>query len=79
MLMFLGTSAREVRQAAAISTARIAAEADVADFTIRRFEAGQSWPKGGPDHIIAVYAQQCGVRPVDIWRRAVDLLAAADR
>jgi len=77
MLKRLGIAAKEARQTAGISTARIAAEADVADFTIRRFEGGHSWPKGGPDYIVGVYAEQAGVRPVDIWRRAVDLLEQA--
>jgi len=74
MLKHLGIAAREARLDAGLKTPRIAAEADVSDSMIRRFEAGQSWPQGGPDYIVGVYAVQTGRRPVDLWRRAVDLL-----
>lgn len=78
MLKQIGIAAREARQDAGISTARIAAEADVSDSSIRRFEAGRTWPKGGPDATIAVYAEQIGMRPIELWRRAVELLERVD-
>src|SRR5215467_12246405 len=77
MLRYLGQTARELRVAAHISPARIAAEVDVSESTIRRFESGRRWPQGGPDATIAVYADQTGTTSWEIWRRALDAWAAA--
>jgi len=81
MLKFLGQACREIRMAhePRISPARIAAEVDVSESTIRRFETGRRWPQGGPDDTVRVYAEQTGTDPIAIWQRALDLWMRAER
>jgi len=77
MLRYLGRTARELRLAAQVSPARIAAELDVSESTVRRFEAGGNWPqKRSADRTVAVYAEQTGTTPIEIWRRALELWAS---
>jgi len=79
MLRYLGQTARELRLAAHVSPARIAAELDVSESTVRRFEAGGNWPhKRSADRTVAVYAQQTGTTPIEIWRRALEAWATAE-
>lgn len=72
MITFLAQAAREARVAAGRKPIHIAVSGDESDpSTIYRFEKGQ-WPRN-PDAMVAMYAEDLGIAPVELWARATEL------
>lgn len=77
MIEWAAVAAKLARQAAdpPIKQSRIAAELDVDQSTIARFESGK-WP-ADPDRMLAAYAQVCGIEggALAFWATAAELWA----
>lgn len=72
MAASLGRAARAAREQAGVTLMEIAVEANVAQTTVHRFEAGDGWRRE-TDAIVAAYAKLCGVEEAELWRRALAL------
>ena len=70
MLDRLGRVAREARLTVEAKQLDIATAAGVSHAVISRFETGKRWPRD-PDQVITAYERECGLRPDELWRRAV--------
>src|SRR5215831_13213490 len=68
MTYWLAVAAKEVRQRARRKPVHVAARLDRDQNTIYRFESHVVLPHK-LDMFIAAYAEECGVRPTEIWRR----------
>jgi len=73
MLKALGRVAREARETAGLTQARIAAAAGVTDPVISHFERGERWPER-VEKIVIAYENECELKPGELWRRAAALL-----
>lgn len=76
MLPCLGEAAREARERAGMRPVTVAAAVGRDTNAIRSFERGQTWPRSF-DQFLARYAEAVGVKPDDIWKRAIDLYLAS--
>lgn len=62
MAGWLGAVLAQARINANVTQLAIAERAGVSEAKVYRFEAGESWPRfGGPDELLAVYAELLGV------------------
>lgn len=77
MLPYLGRAARLAREAVDVSQERMAELLGSDRSAVGQFERGRRWPRY-PDATVSAYAAAAGLRPVDIWARAV-VLWLADR
>ena len=75
MIKALAAAAKEAREAAdpKRKIIHIAVVADVDPSTIWRFERGH-WPRNADD-IIAAYAAELGLDPLELWKRALERLS----
>jgi len=78
MMYWLAEAAKERREAAQRKHVHIAAEANVDQSTVSRFESHETTPTQ-LDAMIAAYARDLDVRPIDIWGRAIELWRASDQ
>ncbi|MGZ6587125.1 MAG: helix-turn-helix transcriptional regulator [Solirubrobacteraceae bacterium] len=69
LLSCLSGVAREARMEAGLSQARVAADLDLNQETVARFERGQAWPRTG--RFVYSYAKVVGADPLDIWEEAI--------
>lgn len=76
IMIWVRTAAKTIREEHRISPARIAAERDVRESTITRFEAGKT-TNIDLDAMIAAYSRVSGIPEVEFWRRAVELWDAS--
>jgi transcriptional regulator with XRE-family HTH domain len=72
MLDHLGAAARKVRRETGLRQIDIATTAGVSHVIISRFERGVAWPEQ-IDAIVDAYATEAGLRPHDLWARALEL------
>lgn len=70
MLTYLGAAARDARIRGRRLQVHIAAELGVDQGTIRKFEQGKHWPRN-PDAMVAAYARDLDIDPLDIWKDAL--------
>lgn len=75
MLPYLGRAARLAREAADVTQERMAELLGSDRSAVGQFERGRRWPRY-PDATVSAYATAAGLRPVDIWARAVALWLA---
>lgn len=77
MLPYLGRAARLAREAADVTLTqeRMAELLGSNRSAVGHFERGDRWPRY-PDATVSTYAAAAGLRPVDIWARAVALWLA---
>lgn len=82
MLPYLARAARDARMAKARKQVHVAASLDRDQSTVARFEkaAGGNgvkigWPTN-PDAMVAAYADDLDISPLEIWRTALDLWAS---
>lgn len=66
----LGEVCRGARVDAGRHAIDIATAAGVSEATISRFERGDGWRRQ-TDEIVAAYAAETMVEPLELWRRAV--------
>lgn len=82
MVKYLAQAAGEARRQAGRKPYHIAAaphEGKGADpSTVWRFERHAKWPQDA-DHLIDLYAADLGIKPIELWRRALELWQAAER
>jgi hypothetical protein len=78
MIKFLAEAAKELRETAdpKRKIIHVAVIADMDPTTIWRFEKGQ-WPRDA-DQVIAAYATELGLEPIDIWAKALELWISAE-
>jgi transcriptional regulator with XRE-family HTH domain len=69
MLKALGRVAREAREDAGLTQARIAAAAGVTDPVLSHLERGERWPER-VEEIVASYEKECGLSEGELWKRA---------
>lgn len=70
---WLGKAARDLRLRGEMTMMDIANRAGTSEATVSRFESGSGQqPLATTDRIIAAYAVELDVEPVDIWRAAID-------
>lgn len=72
MLKALGRVAREAREAAGLTQARIAAAAEVTDPVISQLERAIRWPER-VEEIVSAYEDECGLSEGELWLRAAKL------
>jgi hypothetical protein len=74
MAYWLSLACRQAREAAGRLQVHVAASHDrgVNQSTIARFEDAVAWPKN-PDQIVAAYADDLDISPMDIWDLALSL------
>lgn len=75
MLYWLAHACREARTEAKRKQVHVAASADVDQSTVNRFESGASWPRNA-DRVVAAYADDLDLEPVDLWRTALKMWEA---
>lgn len=78
MLSWLAITLRDARIQAGRKQVHIAAEANMDQASINRFEQGRSWPRD-VDRIVAAYARDLNVEPRELWRAALDRWDTAER
>lgn len=71
MLDNLGRACRQARLDADLRQIDISTTAGTTHATISRFETGRSWPLNA-DSVVAAYAAECRIRPLDLWRQALE-------
>jgi DNA-binding XRE family transcriptional regulator len=71
LLPWIAAVCRDARLAAGRKQVHIAAAVDVSEATVNRFERGLGWPRD-PDGMIAAYAEEVEVAPLELWARAID-------
>jgi hypothetical protein len=76
MAHWLAVAATELRESKGRKHVHIAAGANVDQSTVWRFEREESFPRD-MDALVAAYADDLDVRPIDIWRRALGLWSEA--
>ncbi len=76
MLVYLAQAAREAREAGDRMLVHVGASANMDQSAISRFEQASAWPRD-PDKIIAAYADDLDITPLDIWKAALVLWAQA--
>ena len=72
MMVWIRAAAKAIRTEHGRSPARIAAERDVGESTVRRFETGKT-TEIDLDSMIAAYSRSTEVPPIEFWRRAVEM------
>lgn len=77
LLKHLCKVAREARLRAGVTQARIAAELNLNQETIARFERGQAWPRS--PFFVMSYADCVGVPEIDLWEEAIRRWREAER
>lgn len=75
MLKWLAAAARELREDQGRKLVHVGASADADQSTIYRFESALAWPRK-VDNVINGYADDLDTRPIEIWRRALELWEA---
>lgn len=75
MLPWIGGAARAAREAGGRKQVHIAATLGVDQSTIGRFEGGRAWPRD-PDKVIAAYADDLDITPLEIWDAALRMWRA---
>ena len=75
MLPCLGEAAREARSAASIRPIQVAVHVGRDTKAVLSFERGLTWPRNF-DVFLDRYAEAVGVKPVQIWQRAMALYLA---
>ena len=81
MVHWLGLAAKQLREEGEKHQVDVAAAHDppkVTQGTISRFEAGQVWPKGGPERRLRAYAKCLEIDEGAIWERAWTLRREAE-
>lgn len=75
LIEWAALTAKNARKAAGIKQSRIAAELDMDQSTVARFESGK-WP-ADPDGMLAAYARVCGIDggALTFWATAAELWA----
>lgn len=76
MLHWLAAAARDAREAQGRKQVHVAASLGLNQETIGRFERARTWPRD-PDAIIAAYADDLGIEPIDLWEDALRRWRAA--
>jgi hypothetical protein len=71
LLDHLGRACRQARLDAGLRQIDIATEAGTSHASISRFESGKRWPLD-PERHVEAYAHECGLRPQDLWRDALE-------
>jgi transcriptional regulator with XRE-family HTH domain len=71
MMYWLAQAARELREAAGRKQVHVAASASMDQSTVNRFERGETQP-AHVDTMIAAYADDLEIQPIDVWQRAID-------
>ena len=72
MLQWLAQTCRDARLAARRKQVHVGASADVDQSTVNRFEKAIAWPRN-PDRLVAAYADDLDISPIDLWQAAIDL------
>jgi hypothetical protein len=74
MAYWLSLACKQARETAGRLQVHVAASHNrgVNQSTIARFEDGVAWPRN-PDQIVAAYADDLDVDPVQLWQEALDL------
>lgn len=72
MLYWLARAAKDAREAAGRKQVHVGAEVNRDQSAIYRFEQANAWPRN-PDLILAGYAQDLDISPLDLWQRALDM------
>lgn len=72
MLYWLAQAAKQAREAAGRKQVHVAASANKDQSSIYRFEAAQGWSRD-TDLILAAYADDLDIDPLDIWETAIRL------
>lgn len=67
----LGRAAQALRLEHGFTLLDVATRARVSESVVHQFERGTGWRRR-TDEIVAAYAKEAGVEPVDIWRAAID-------
>lgn len=70
LLRHLGEVAREAREKAGVKQVRVAANLEVNQETISRFERGRAWPRN-PERFVAAYAQEVHANALELWEEAL--------
>ena len=70
MVFWLSAACKAARELTDRRQVHIAAEANVDQSTIARFEDVRAWPKR-PDHIVNAYASDLELDPYDLWEEAL--------
>lgn len=71
LLPHLGRAARDHRRRAKLKLVRVAYSLNKAEATMSRFERGEVQPND-LDRVVAAYAREVGVEPIDIWADAME-------
>lgn len=66
----LGGVCRDARERRGLRAIDVAITAGVSEATVSRFERGEGWPRD-TDGMVAAYASELEVEPLELWRRAV--------
>jgi transcriptional regulator with XRE-family HTH domain len=72
MRYWLGRAARAMREEADRMIIDIAVRARTTESTVSRFETAKTQPSN-IDAMIAAYAKELGVEPIEVWLRAIQL------
>lgn len=78
MAYWIRAAARAIRTERESKFARIAAQRDVTESTVRRFEKGET-VQINVDSMIAAYSEVTDVPVIEFWRRAVEMWQANGR
>jgi len=76
MLFWIALAAKQARQERGRRTAHIAAERYVDQSTVTRFETGKA-REIDVDAMVAAYARDLDLEPIELWRRALELWEAS--
>ena len=74
MLFWLARACKAAREAAGRKQVHVAASANSDQSTIARFEKATAWPRA-TDQIVAAYADDLDIDPLDLWQEAMRLWA----
>jgi len=72
MLYWVALACRSARESAGRLQVHIGASANVDQSTINRFEKHIAWPRDA-DKLVAAYAEDLGIEPIQLWREALRL------
>lgn len=70
MLPYIAAACRDARERQGRLQVHIAAELGRGEAAVQRFEAGKHWPRD-PDAMVAAYARDLDIQPIDIWQEAL--------
>lgn len=71
MLDYLGPALRDARIRSGLRQLDIATTAGVSDDSVSRLELARAWPME-IDRIVAAYAVETGLEPLDLWATAIE-------